>query len=421
MRVRFPVGAQIAIGSFLAILLLVVVALVTQRSIAAMSLAAAHAQALQSVATEVREVVSAALAEQSAARGFVATADPVYAAQLETERHALRARLARLRRSDQTTLIPVNRLEQIDVFEQQIEDGVALLDKNYDKRVAGVRVGRRAGAVRGLRDDDAQFGAIRTQAEKLYVFVADGASAANAEFAAAGRAVVTTLAWSTGAAIALLGLVALVIGRSVGGRLGKVTGALREIAQDDVQRLVRAFRALADGDLDTRYETSRAPLAAASPDEIGVLSATYDELVGGIHDIAIAFGAMSESLRATVGHISGVSEDLVAESVAVSASTAESATAVRQILDAVRDATLDSGEQANELDRAHDRISALAGGAASIAEASRRQADAAASGSLAVAALDGEIAQFDRLGQRLAGSATEARQQTEDGSGAVRR
>ena len=56
---------------------------------------------------------------------------------------------------------------------------------------------------------------------------------------------------------------------------------------------------------------------------------------------------MGESLRATVGHIAGVSEDLVAESAAVSASTAESAIALGQVLAAVRDATLDSGAQAN--------------------------------------------------------------------------
>jgi methyl-accepting chemotaxis protein len=421
VRVRFPVGAQIAIGSFLAIALMVAVAVVTQRGIASMTLAAAHAQALQAVATQVREVVSSALTEQSAVRGLVAGGDPVYAAQLERSRRTLRAQLARLRDSDQTTLIPVNRLEQIDVFEQQIEDGVALLDRNYEQRVAGVRAGRRSRAVRGLRDDDAQFGAIRTQAEKLYAFVADGARAANAELDAAARAVVVTLALSTAVAILLFGLVALVVGRSVSGRLGRVTAALREIAGDDVERLVRSFRALANGDLDARYDTARTPLGAASPDEIGVLSGTYDELVKGLHDIAIAFGAMGESLRATVGHIAGVSEDLVSESVAVAASTAESATAVGQILEGVREATLASGEQAQELDAAHDRATALADGAASIAEGSRRQADAAAAGSVAVATLDGEIARFDELGRRLADSAADARREAEHGSVAVRR
>jgi len=143
MRVRFPVGAQIAIGSLLAIALMIAVAMVTQRGIASMTLAAAHAQALQAVATQVREVVSSALAEQSAVRGLVASGDPVYLAQLHRSRQTLRAQLARLRDSDQTTLIPVNRLEQIDVFEQQIEDGVALLDRNYAQRVTGVRAGRR--------------------------------------------------------------------------------------------------------------------------------------------------------------------------------------------------------------------------------------------------------------------------------------
>ena len=421
MRVRFPVGAQIAIGSCLAILLMIGVAVVTQRGIVAMTTASAHGEALQRVATEIREVLSSALAEQSAVRGIVASGDPAYSAQLDRARQALRTQIGRLRASDQTTQIPVNRLEQIDVYEQQIEDGVAQLDRNYDQRIATVHAGRRADAVRALRDDDARFTAISTQAEKLYAFVADGARVAGAEFDAAARAVVLTLALSTGVAILSFGLVALVIGRSVAGRLGRVTTALREVAQHDVERLVRSFRALADGDLDSRYETARTPLRAASPDEIGVLSATYDELVGGLHEIAIAFDAMGESLRATVGRIAGVSDDLVAESVSVSSTTAESATAVRQILTAVRDATLASGEQAKELDAAHDRATALAGGAAEIAGASRRQADAAAAGSLAVARLDGEIGRFDELGQRLAASAAGARHETEQGSGAVRR
>ena len=421
MRVRFPVGGQIAIGSCLAIVLMIAVAVVTQRGIVAMTSASAHGDALQRVATEIREVLSSALAEQSAVRGVVASGDPAYSVQLDRARHALRTQLGRLRASDQTTQIPVNRLEQIDVYEQQIEDGVAQLDRNYDQRIASVQAGRRGDAVRALREDDARFSAIATQAEKLYAFVADGARVASAEFDVAARSVVLILAISTGVAIVIFGLVALIIGRSVAGRLGRVTTALREVAQHDVERLVRSFRALADGDLDARYETARTPLGVGSPDEIGVLSATYDELVGGLHEIAIAFDAMGESLRATVGRIAVVSDDLVAESVSVASTTAESATAVRQILTAVRDATLASGEQAKELDSAHDRATALADGAAEIAGASRRQADAAAAGSLAVARLDGEIGQFDELGQRLAASAAGARTETEHGSGAVRR
>ncbi len=421
MRVRFPLGAQIAVGSLFAIVLMALVAVLAHRGIAAMTLASSHTQALQTVATEIRDVLSSALAEQSAVRGLVASGDGAYRAPIARARADLRTQIARLRASDQTTLIPVNRLEQIDVFEQQIEDGVGLLDRGYAQREAEVRAGRRAEAVRALRDDDVQFGAVRAQAEKLYAFVADGARASNAEHDAAARSVVTTLVLSTVAAIVAFGLVALIVGRSVSGRLARVTTALREIAADDVERLVRAFRALANGDLDTRYDTSRAPLGARSRDEIGVLSASYDELVGGLHEIALAFDAMGESLRATVAHIAGVSDDLVGESAAVSASTAESATAVRQILSAVREATLSSGEQAQELDGAHDRASALAGGAAAIAEASRRQADAAGAGALAVATLDGEIASFDELGHRLASSAHDALREAEHGSGAVRR
>ena len=421
MRPRLTIGARIGLGACLAIGLMVAVALVTQRGIASMALAAAHAQALESVATEVRDVLSSVLAEQSAVRGFVASGDRSYARAMVRTRALLRARLARLRDSDRTTLIPVNRLEQIDVFEQDIEDGVALLDRGYAQRAIEVRDGRRDAAVRALVGDDARYGAISDQAEKLYAFVADGARAANAELDAAGRSVMTTLALSTGCAIAVFGMLSLLAGRSISRRLGRVTGALRDIAGDDVARLVRAFRGLADGDLELRYTTVRRPLAGMSRDEIGVLSTSYDELVAGLHEIAIAFDAMGESLRATVGRIAGVSDDLVGESAAVSASTADSATAVRQILTAVRDATLAVREQATELDDARERVTALSAAAGAIADGSRRQADAGAAGSEAVATLDVEIARFDELGARLAKAAAGALREAESGSAAVRR
>ncbi|MDB5040678.1 MAG: hypothetical protein JWN27_1404, partial [Candidatus Eremiobacteraeota bacterium] len=214
MRVRFPVGAQIAIGSLLAIALMIGVAAVTQRGIATMSLAAAHAGALRSVATDVREVLSAALAQESAVRAVIASGDAAYVPQTVRAHRDLQARLAVLHATDQTTLIPVNRLEQIDVYEQRIADGVARRDVSAAGRIAAVRGGRRAAAVAGMRADDAAFSTVRGIAEKLYAYSADGAAAADAELAAAGRSVIMTLVASTLIAIVLFGLTALVIGRS---------------------------------------------------------------------------------------------------------------------------------------------------------------------------------------------------------------
>jgi methyl-accepting chemotaxis protein len=421
MRVRFPVGAQIAIGSLLAIVLMIGVAVVTQRGIAAMSLAAAHAGALRTVATEVRDVLSAALAQQSAVRAVLASGDAAYVKQVRRAHDDLQTRLAVLRESDRTTLIPVNRLEQIDVFEQRIQDGVARLDASYAGRVAAVIRGRHAVAAAGLREDDTAFDGVRTTAEKLYAYSADGSRAADAELADAGHNVVLTLALSTLFAVLLFGATALVIGRSVSSRLGRVSSALRRVAKDDVERLVRSFRALADGSLDARYETDRAPLGGSSIDEIGVLSESYDELVAGLRSIAFAFSAMVESLHAIVGNIALVSEDLLGESALVESSAAESLSAAQQISSAVNDATASSGLQAQELEDAHARAADLAGSAAAIATASRHQAETAAAGAGAVASLDAEIAAFDALGSQLAASAADARRQAQDGSAAVRR
>jgi methyl-accepting chemotaxis protein len=421
MRGRFPIAVRLAGGSAIAVLLMIAVAVVTARGIAAMAFAAAHREALETTSIEIREVVDAAVLEQTAVRGFVATGDRAFHRDIERARTSLQRRIATLRATDQTSYIPVNQLEQIDVFEQQIEDGVAALDRQYAKRSADVLAGRRAAATGALRDDATRFDAVRQQAEKLYAYVASGARVANVEFESTARSVLITLVASTVAAIFLFGFIAFVVGRSVTGRLSRVTAALHEIARDDVERLVSSFRALAGGNLDTRYETARTPLKLKSPDEIGVLAASYDELVGGLHGVASAFDAMTESLRGTVTRASAVSQDLVTESVQVSASTAESAIAAGQVLDAVRDATLASSDQAQQLDDMHARVNELAQGSLEIAAGSRRQADAAVSGSRSVATLDGEIVRFHELGQQLAGSADSALREAERGSDAVRR
>jgi methyl-accepting chemotaxis protein len=420
-RGRFPIAARLAGGSAIAVVLMIAVAVLTSRGIAAMSFAAAHREALERTSIEIRDVVDAALLEQTAVRGFVATGDPAFRGDIDAARTALRKRLATLRATDQTSYIPVNQLEQIDVFEQQIEDGVNALDREYSKRNADVLAGRRAGAAGALRGDATRFDAVHLQAEKLYAYVASGARVANAEFEATARSVLVSLVASTVAAIFLFALIAYAVGRSVTRRLSKVTAALHEIARDDVERLVSSFRALAGGDLDTRYATARQPLQLTSSDEIGVLAASYDELVGGLHGMAGAFDAMTESLRGTVTRAAAVSQDLVTESVQVSASTAESAVAAAQVLDAVRDATAASSAQAKQLDDMHARVNELAQGSHGIAAGSRRQADAAVSGSRSVATLDGEIVRFHELGQDLAGSADGALREAERGSAAVKR
>jgi len=422
MRARFPVGAQIALAACLAIVLMVALAVVTQRGIAAMALASARAEALQSVSTEIREVVTAALAEQSALRGVIISGGAsTYLAAVADARRDLHTHLAVLRESDNTTLIPVNQLEQIDVFEQQIEDGVGQLDGMYALRVAQIRDGRRAQALGGMRRGGATFAAVKREAEQLYRFVANGAQAADAAAAATARAVIVTLVLSTLAAILAFGLAAFGIGRSVAGRLGRVTVALRHVAEDDVERLVRSFRALAAGDLTARYATERSALAAPAADEIGILSGSYDDVVAGLHEIALAFGTMVESLQQVVRRIAGVSADLVAGSDAVASSTGASASAGRQILSSVYEAAHAQSVQAQDLDDAHDRAAQLADGAAAIAAASRRQAEAAAAGALGIASLDAEIASFDALGARLASAAADAREQAEQGEAAVER
>ncbi|HEY4438960.1 MAG TPA: HAMP domain-containing methyl-accepting chemotaxis protein [Candidatus Elarobacter sp.] len=421
LRARVPVGAQIGLGSLLAIGLMIAVALVTQRGIATMQLAAAHSSALRAAATDVRDVVSAALAQESAVRAVIASGDRAFVPATRTAHDELQTRLAVLDKVDQTNLIPVNRLEQIDVFAQRIADGAAALDKSYAGRIADALGGRRANAVAGLHADDVAFADLRKTAENLYSYSAAGASVADAELAAAGRSVVMTLILSTVVAIVLFGLTALIIGRAVSVRLGRVTNALRAVAKDDIERLVRSFRALADGNLAARYETDRAPLGSRSRDEIGVLSESYDELVAGLRSIAFAFDAMVEGLQGLVGRIAVVSEDLTGESAAVAASAAESSSAAEQILAAVNDAAAASGLQASELADAHVRAADLAGGAAEIAASSRRQAESAAAGAGAVTELDAEIAAFDALGAELAASASAARNQAEDGSVAVRR
>ncbi|MGD0050381.1 MAG: methyl-accepting chemotaxis protein, partial [Vulcanimicrobiaceae bacterium] len=144
-------------------------------------------------------------------------------------------------------------------------------------------------------------------------------------------------------------------------------------------------------------------------------------VVAGLQAIALAFGTMVESLQQVVRRIASVSADLVAESDAVASSTGESASAGRQILSSVYEAAAAQSVQAQDLDDAHERATRLADGAAAIAAASHRQAEAVAAGALGIASLDAEIASFDALGVRLADAAADAREQAEQGEAAVER
>lgn len=88
--------------------------------------------------------------------------------------------------------------------------------------------------------------------------------------------------------VALAIVVAVGLGGSLRRRLAAISSAIAEVVSSDVAQLAENFRDIAAGNVaKPRYVCNRALLEAIERDEIGVLAASYNGLIGGLQDISV--------------------------------------------------------------------------------------------------------------------------------------
>lgn len=413
---RLSVGATIAAAFSVAVALFAGVALLVSVQLSAMGRISAEARALAAISDSAREVVSTLAQMESVVDMGIATRDASRGAELRSLASSLDDRLARLHASDQTDAISDNRLEQVDADEQALEDAARALEKVLLNRPRAT-----VPAAPYFARQHAASNRVRATSGNLYRYAADGARAAEIAFDRSRAAIAVTVVASGLIAVVILTAVALFVGRSIARRLGVVTVALREAAASDVPQLVDAFNALADGALTSRFRSDRAALATSGRDEISSVSASYNELAGGLHAIASAFNRMADTVASVIARIHGIAGDLATVTSRVTASTRDASAAVRDISAAAGGAASAAQSQAAAVRDARAQWQMIVGESRRIAAASESQAVNGSQAQLAVHSLDEQIVAFAAFGAELATSARRARAQAADGASAVTR
>ena len=410
MHRRVGFGVRIAAGYLAAIALLLVVGVVGAYELRDMRARADEQAAFASVSALVRDTVGNAARLAAATRG-IALGDPAEANAARDAEKQLAHDLQRLAADEETKAISVNRVEQIVVQGEQIAADVKTLRANLDAERGKKKgdIGASSATLRKLQAD----------ASVLYDFAAKGDADAKAAFDAARRNVEIVFIAGILSVIAVAGFIALSLGRALARRLGRVTGALTVVADDDVPELVDAFERFAHGDLHASFASRHPVIGDRGRDEIRELSDGYDHVSAGLGRVGDAFGAMASTLRDAVGQVSRVADELADANATTSTAAHEADGATARLVDVVAQIAADVDELARHITQARDEAAALAGVATRISETATAEAVTADEAGRTVQAFDEQIEAFGQLGGRLAEAARGAERSARGGANAV--
>jgi methyl-accepting chemotaxis protein len=262
-----------------------------------------------------------------------------------------------------------------------------------------------------LRDDSAQ----------LYGFTTAGAAAARLAFDRARQQVELIFISGVAGVVIVAALTALILGRTLARRLGRVTRALRAIADEDVPALVAAFERFAEGDLQTSFRPSDVALRDRGNDEIRELCDGYDRAAEGLRAAGLAFDGMAQTVRGAVGQVAVVADELTAASATTSDAAQDADGATGELFEVVASVAADATQLAVHLRGARDEALNLAEVANRIADAAADESSAARAALHGVESFDEQIAGFEELGTELAAAAHVAERASVDGVGALER
>jgi methyl-accepting chemotaxis protein len=409
---RFGFGVRIAAGYLAAIALLLVVGAVGAYELRDMRARADEQAAFASVSGLVRDTVGNAAQLAAATRG-VALGDAAQESAVRDFEKVLARDLERLSADEETKAISVNRVEQIVVQGEQIAADVKALRANLDAERS-----KKKGAITASA---ATMRKLQTDAGVLYDFAAKGDAGAKAAFDAARRNVEIVFVAGILAVIGIAAFIALTLGRGLARRLGRVTGALTVVADDDVPKLVVAFERLAQGHLETSFASHQTVIEDRGHDEIRELSDGYDHVAAGLGRVGDAFGAMAATLRDAVGQVSRVADELADANATTSNAAHEADGATARLVDVVAEIAADVDELARHLAHARDEAAALAGVATRISEAATAEAYSADDAGRTVQGFDEQIDAFGQLGRELAAAARGAERSAHEGAQAVQK
>ena len=409
---RLPIAVQLGFGFAAAFALLVIVSIVAVTQMQKMVQQTALIQGAAALDVSARDILTQLLNEETAVRGYTATANPIFLDRFREGRANLPVDLDAIAKSRA-------QYPQLADLIDSARPNIEKIDAFFDGEIKLVASGKRDLAAAGLVAGKKTFGKYRKEAAKIPAQTADILSAKNAELLAVERGAFLSIAMASLLALVLCAAIAVLLGRKISKRLRAVTDAMQHVAHDDFTRMVAAYGSLRDGDLTAEYRASAAPLPLRGSDEIADLTRTYNLLANGVHESARAFEATTRRLQETMYGVLDSSNSLMGGAVQVSAATTQSNVAIAQMSHAAQQVANESREQANAVARSRIALEELKVAAHQIASGATDQAHSVQASHEAVESLNRQIAALADLAVSLQEAAERARSRAMDGGAAV--
>ncbi len=290
---------------------------------------------------------------------------------------------------------------------------LAVLQHAVDLQVAG-KHGAAVDAFDNSHYGPAENALLRFEKDAQSHLVASGAAVSRAQNGAFWIGI------ALGVLSAILALVlALVLARSLGRRITSTAIALANVVEADFEHLRNAFGSLATGDLTVDYIARSGALEATGNDEVTTLTATYNTLCSGLHDIARTFEHTMSRLRAVVGSVAEASDTFGTMSAEISTATSQSGIAVAEISSAIEDLATTVGRQTAQWQAASIGLEQMAARISSVTDGAEQQRRALKEGMDDRHALSTEIDAIGALARSLKESAQYSRRDALSGNESV--
>ncbi|TAM59996.1 methyl-accepting chemotaxis protein [bacterium] len=409
---KLRIGAKLAAAFGVVLLLFIFVAAVGAVELSRVARGTQRIARVEEARAQVLDLGTQLKALQASLRGYLLTAKPQYAVELEFTKNR--------RNDDFDALAKSAGLPDVAKSVDEMRSAGARIDDYLARRVALVKSGKRWEALAQLDSGAGTFVTLQNALDSLLAQAQSQVAAAQARVASDFHTAVVAIGVALLLAIVLSFIIATILGRSISRRLGLVSAALSAAAERDFRALAEAFSALAGGDLTARFAVRGDEIDERGHDEIAEVAASYNAMARSIARVSGEFSRMTARLQEVIRGVAGASNDLALASSQLATGTGQSRLAVDQIAKATEGVAAAARDQAGRTREGETASHELSRSSAQIASGAVDQAQGVQAAAAAVTALDEQIAALAQLGEALSQAADAATGQAESGAAAVR-
>ena len=233
----------------------------------------------------------------------------------------------------------------------------------------------------------------------------------------------TSIMMLAGLTLAALGTgagVSYFLSGSITSAIAAVAGTAKQIAREDLPSFVRVAKALADGDLTQRAVVTVQPVQVKSKDELGVMAADFNVMIGGLQETGAAFSEMTANLRDVIGQVKESAIGLAGTSDQLGQAASQTSGVVQQVTQAVQNVAAGSQETSRSAQASNESVSQLGQAIDGIAKGASEQARQVQAVSATATQMAAGVEQVASNAQSVASASQQTKASAEQGAHAVR-